>query len=64
MDQRTLLAGMDSFNRVLCCRETFLTEIVREALSLAGFDGAVLARLAADIDRAAGRRSAGRKMIR
>ena len=53
MAQQTLLSGMDTFNRVLGCRDTFLTEIVREALSLARFDGAVLKGLAADIDRAA-----------
>jgi len=34
MDKRTLLSGMDSFNRVLACRGTFLTKIIREALFL------------------------------
>ena len=54
MAQQTLLPGMDRFNRVLGCRETFLTQIVREALILARFDdGAVRKSLTADIDLAA-----------
>ena len=53
MAQQTLLSGMDSFNRVLGCGETFLTEIVHEALSLARFDAAVLDSFSSDIDRAA-----------
>lgn len=53
MAQQTLLSGMDSFNRVLGCRETFLTEIVREALSMGRFDSDVLDSLRADIERSA-----------
>jgi hypothetical protein len=45
---------MDRFNRILCCRETFLTQIVRDALALLRFDdGAVRKSLTADIDLAA-----------
>jgi hypothetical protein len=44
---------MDGFNRVLACRETFLTAIVREALFLGQFDPSILDSLQADIDRAA-----------
>ncbi len=53
MTHQTLLPGMDCFNRVLRCRETFLTQIIREALSLSRFDPCVTASLEADIDRAA-----------
>lgn len=53
MAQQTLLSQMDAFNRVLGCRDTFLTDIVREALSLARFEPAVLMSVQCDIDRAA-----------
>ena len=41
--QLTLLSGLDRFNRVLACRDTFLTRIVIEALELE-FPGGVIVR--------------------
>jgi len=62
MAQRTLLPGMDRFNRVLGCRDTFLSEIVREALCLGRFEPTVLACLHGDIERAARESKKGRLM--
>ncbi|NCA83710.1 MAG: IS4/IS5 family transposase [Opitutae bacterium] len=53
MARMTLLRGMDRFNRVLACRDTFLTEIVREALGLARFDPSVVVAFREDMDLAA-----------
>jgi hypothetical protein len=51
--QLTLLSGLDRFNRVLTCRDTFLTQTVIEALELARFDRSLVAALEQDIERAA-----------
>lgn len=51
--QLTLLSGLDRFNRVLACPDTFLTQIVVEALELARFDGSLVAALERDIEMAA-----------
>jgi len=50
MAQLNLLSRCDARNAVLACRDTFLTEIVREAFALAEFAPEILASLAADID--------------
>jgi hypothetical protein len=57
-----LLPGMDRFNRVLACRDTFLVEIVREALGLARFDPSLVAAFAEDMDLAAKTAKKGRLM--
>ena len=51
--QLTLLSGLDRFNRVLACRDTFLAQIVIEALELARFDRSLVAGLERDIEMAA-----------
>ena len=38
MVQLTLVSGMDGFNRVLACRDTFLTDLVRKGLGLGRSD--------------------------
>ena len=48
-----LLRGMNRFNRVLACRDTFLTGIVREALGLARFDPSLVEGFGKDMDLAA-----------
>lgn len=53
MVQLTLMAGLDGFNRVLACRDTFLTDLVREALALGRFDRSVVEALDHDIEMAA-----------
>ena len=49
MVQLTLAAGLDGFNRVLACRDTFLTDLVREALTLGRFDRSLVEALDCDI---------------
>lgn len=51
MVQLTLLRRLDAFNRVLACRDTFLSKIVREALALARFEPSLLARFHDDVER-------------
>lgn len=51
--QLTLLSVLDRFNRVLACRDTFLAQIVIEALELARFDRSLVEALDHDIERAA-----------
>jgi len=53
MVQLTLLQNLDSFNRILACRNTFLTKIVSEAFGLASFEPLVLKCLSDDIENAA-----------
>jgi hypothetical protein len=53
MVQLTLAAGLDGFNRVLACRDTFLTDLVREALALGRFDRSLVEALDRDIEMAA-----------
>ena len=53
MVQLTLAAGLDGFNRVLACRDTFLTDLVREALALGRFDRSLVEALDHDIEMAA-----------
>jgi hypothetical protein len=62
MARMKLLRGMDRFNRVLACRDTFLTEIVREALGLARFDPSLVEAFGKDIDVAAKTAKKGRLM--
>ena len=62
MAQLTVLPGMDRFNRVLGCRETFLAQIIREALSLACLAPSILTAFQADIDDAAKEAKKGRLM--
>ena len=51
--QLTLLSGLDRFNRVLACRDTFLAQIVIEALELSRFDRSPVEALEQDIEMAA-----------
>ena len=51
--QFTLLSGLDRFNRVLACRDTFLAQIVIGALELARFDRSLVEGLDRDIEMAA-----------
>ncbi|MDX9981686.1 MAG: hypothetical protein RBU25_16825 [Lentisphaeria bacterium] len=53
---------MDRFNRVLACCDTFLVEIVREALSLARFDPLLVKAFRDDMDLAAKTAKKGRLM--
>ena len=53
MVQLTLVAGLDGFNRVLACRDTFLTDLVRESLGLGRFDRSLVEALDHDIEMAA-----------
>ncbi len=62
MAQLTLLLRSDRFNRVLGCRETFLTQIALEALSLGRIAPEVLSSLSGDIERAAKGAKKGRLM--
>jgi len=57
-----LLRGMDRFNRVLACRDTFLTGIVREALGLVRFDPSLVEAFGKDMDLAAKTAKKGRLM--
>ena len=50
MIQSTLLPQFDAFNRVLACRDTFLTQIVREAMALAVYDPLIPKYLQDDIE--------------
>ena len=50
MARMTILPGMDRFNRILTCRDTFLVEIAREALGLAQFDPSPLQSFLDDMD--------------
>jgi len=59
-----LLWGMDRFNRVLACRDTFLVEIVREALGLARFHPSLMKAFREDMDLAAKTARKGRLMDR
>lgn len=52
MAQLNLLSGLDARNAVLACRDTFLTEIVRESFALAASERQILPALEADIDAA------------
>ena len=58
----TILPGMDRFNRILTCRDTFLVEIAREALGLAQFDPSLLQSFQDDMDLAAKTARKGRLM--
>jgi hypothetical protein len=60
MVQLTLAAGLDGFNRVLACRDTFLTDLVREALALGRFDRSLVEALDRDIEMTA----RGKKKVR
>lgn len=51
--QLTLTSGLDRFNRVLACRDTFLAQVVIEALELARFDRSLVEALEQDIEMAA-----------
>jgi IS5 family transposase len=62
MARMILLRGMDRFNRVLACRDTFLTEIVREALGLARFEPSLVKAFGEDMDLAAKTAKKGRLM--
>lgn len=62
MTRQTILPGMDRFNRVLGCRDTFLSEIVREALGLGRFEPKVSECLQRDIERACQESKKGRLM--
>lgn len=62
--QLTLTSGLDRFNRVLACPDTFLARIVTEALGLARFDPSLVAALEQDIDMAARVAKKGRLMDR
>ncbi len=53
MVQYTLLPKFDTFNRILTCRDTFLSGIVLEALALAAFEPETLVRLNENIDNTA-----------
>jgi len=53
MAQLSLTAGMDVRDRVMCCADTELKEIVLEALRLLDSDANICVLLAADLDRAA-----------
>ncbi len=54
MLQLTLAAGLDGFNRVLACRDTFLNGLVREALARGRFDRSLVEALDRDIEMAVG----------
>jgi hypothetical protein len=62
MARMILLRGTDRFNRVLACRDTFLTDIVREALGLARFDPSLVKAFREDMDLAAKTAKKGRLM--
>jgi hypothetical protein len=62
MARMILLREMDRFNRVLACRDTFLTEIVREALGLARFAPSLVKAFREDMDLAAKTAKKGRLM--
>jgi hypothetical protein len=53
MIQLTLLSKLDTFNRILACRDTFLSKIVTEAFGLAAFEPLILVYLNEDIEHAA-----------
>jgi len=53
MVQLTLVSGLDRFNRVLACRDTFLAQLVRGVLELARFDRSLMEALERDIEMAA-----------
>lgn len=50
MVQLNLLHNLDTFNRILTCKGTFLAQIVREALDLARFDFRIAVHLQHDIE--------------
>jgi len=51
--QLTLTSGLDRFNRVLACRDTFLAQVVIEALELVRFDRSLVTALEQGIEMAA-----------
>ena len=56
----TLLSSLDRFNRVLACLDTFLAQIVMEALELARFARSLVAALPPSMGNCACKGSRGR----